>query len=82
MLPVGKLCGWERGGGLGAQTALLPQLIDSVRRLKPRKNTLGHGRRPDDVFEEDFFFFLNEQERPAASKSDLISKQSRWLISA
>lgn len=23
-LSVGKLCGWERGGGLGAQTALLP----------------------------------------------------------
>lgn len=55
-LSVGKLCRWERGGGLGAQTALLRQLIDSVRCLKPRKNTLGHGRRPDSMFEEDFFF--------------------------
>lgn len=58
-LSVGKLRGWERGGGLEAQTAPPtphPQLIDSVRRLKPRKNTLGHGRRAADVFEEDFFF--------------------------
>lgn len=54
-LSVGKLYGWEGGGGLGAQTAPLPQLIDSVRCLKPRRNTLGHERRPDVVFEKDFF---------------------------
>lgn len=57
-LSVGKLCGWQRGGGLEAQTPLLPQLIDSVRRLKPRRNTFGHERRPDVVFEMDFFFFF------------------------
>lgn len=35
-----------------------------MRRLKPRKNTLGHGWRPDDVFEEDFFFFFERTGAP------------------